>query len=87
MKLSEYIKEMTQLLEKEGDMDCIYRSDDEGNAYYKVSESGYSNYSYVDQMEDQYEVESFGIDEISWLVENEYIESEDEVVKVCVING
>lgn len=81
MKLSEYIKKMTELLESEGDMDCIYRKDDEGNAYYKA-ESGYCGYADKDTL-DGWEVECYCIDEASWLVEKEYI----DLVKVCVING
>jgi len=87
MKLSEYIKEMTELLEREGDMDCIYRKDDEGNAYYKVEGAGYTTLTYVDQMKNDYEVESYDEQEVEWLIENEYIESEDELVRVCVVNG
>lgn len=92
MKLSEYIKKMTELLEKEGDMDCICRKDDEGNAYYKA-ESGYTGYADKNTMKD-YEgirliagIECYCIDEADWLVENEYIDSEDDLVKVCIING
>tara|TARA_R100000951_G_scaffold96859_1_gene86312 strand:- start:203 stop:472 length:270 start_codon:yes stop_codon:yes gene_type:complete len=89
MKLSEYIKKMTELLESEGDMDCIYRKDDEiphlrwekGNTYYKA-ESGYCGYADKDTLEG-WEVECYCIDEASWLVENEYI----DLVKVCIING
>ena len=93
MKLSEYLKEMTELLEAHGDMDCIYRKDDEGNAYCKVESFGYSTLARVDQMKNDYEVESYDpklIDldeqEVEWLIENEYIESEDELVRVCIIN-
>lgn len=93
MKLSEYLKEMTELLDAHGDMDCIYRNHDEGNAYYKVESFGYSTLARVDQMKNDYEVESYDpklIDldeqEVEWLIENEYIESEDELVRVCIIN-
>ena len=87
MKLSEYVKQMADLLEREGDMACIYRKDDEGNAYYKVEGAGYTTLTYVDQMKNDYEVEALCCDEIPFLLENEYIQSEDELVKVCVING
>ena len=76
---------MTKLLEKEGDMDCICRKDDEGNAYYKA-ESGYIGYADKNTMKD-YDIECYCIDEADWLVENEYIDSEDDLVKVCIING
>ena len=85
MKLSEYIKQMTELLEMRGDMPCIYRKDDEGNAYCQA-ESGYCGFADKNTLQD-HEIECYCIDEASWLVENEYISSEDDLVKVCIING
>jgi hypothetical protein len=87
MKLSEYLTKMTDLLKQEGDMDIIYRKDDEGNSYSKVEDSGYTGIANKSQMETNYEIECYNLDEASWLVENEYIESEDELTKVCIING
>ena len=83
MKLSEYIKEMTELLEHEGDMECIYRKDDEGNAHYRVDGSGYTKY--VTEL--QYDNEVYDHEEFGWLLDQEYIESVDELIKVCIING
>ena len=87
MKLSEYIKKMTELLEKQGDMDCIQASwmPNEGTVYYKAK-SGYTGYADKNTL-DEHLIECHDIDEASWLVENEYIESEGDLVKVCIING
>lgn len=87
MKLSEYVKKMTELLEKEGDMDAIQASwmPNEGTVYYKAK-SGYTGYADKNTLADP-QVECHDIDEASWLVENEYIESEGDLVKVCIING
>lgn len=37
MKLSEYIKDCEKVLEKYGDLDLVYSSDDEGNEFQKVN--------------------------------------------------
>ena len=86
MKLSKYIKEMTELLEKEGDMDCISINPSR-STYYKVEQAGYTTLVRVDQMKNNYEFEDFDEQEVEWLIENEYIDSEGELVKVCVVNG
>ena len=36
MKLTEYIKELQDLLSEHGDLKCIYSTDDEGNGYSEV---------------------------------------------------
>ena len=36
MKISEMIKNLSGFMEKYGDLECWYASDDEGNAYHKV---------------------------------------------------
>ena len=33
MKISELIKELTDIMEHVGDIECIYSTDDEGNGY------------------------------------------------------
>lgn len=76
---------MTELLAKEGDMQCVYRRDDEANYYYKA-ESGYLGHADKNTLKD-YEIECYCIDEADWLVENEFIDSADDLVKVCIING
>ena len=87
MKLSEYIEKMTELLEKEGDMDAIYASwqPNEGTVYYKAK-SGYTGYADKNTL-DEHLIECHDIDEASWLVKCGYIDSEDDLVKVCIING
>ena len=40
MLLSEKIAELQQALEKHGDLECIYASDDEGNSFKKVNVGG-----------------------------------------------
>lgn len=40
IKLSKYIEELNKLLKKEGDVDCFYAADEEGNSYKKVNYTG-----------------------------------------------
>jgi len=36
MKISRIIKDLTNIMKKYGDLDCVYTIDEEGNAYHKV---------------------------------------------------
>ena len=36
MKLSRIIKDLTNIMKKYGDLECVYTIDEEGNAYHKV---------------------------------------------------
>jgi hypothetical protein len=48
MKLSEYIKGLTEFMSENGDMDVYYASDDEGNSYTRVGYSGSKFYLHPD---------------------------------------
>lgn len=40
MKLNDYIKHLQKLEEKHGDLEVVYSSDDEGNSYHSVYNTG-----------------------------------------------
>lgn len=79
MKVSEMIKNLQGFLEKNGDLDCWYATDDEGNGFETVVYEPSLMYHDSD-----YEVyDANGLQEI--FEENPY-DSIDNYTKVCVIN-
>jgi hypothetical protein len=76
MLLSKYISDLQAFLKKNGDMECVYARDDEGNGYQKVEWSG-SLYYHIDFM---YSPQDFQSEVVS---EGYDIE---EFVQVCVVN-
>jgi len=81
MKLSEYIKSLSDMLEEHGDMNCFYASDDEGNSYQKVGYAG--SILYTDEP-DAYRPDTVYCDED--LVTE--VEDDDSRVfhKICIVN-
>jgi hypothetical protein len=57
MKLSEIIKELQEFYKENGDMECYYSHDDEGNGYQKVNYTATLRFLNQDER-DEYEVES-----------------------------
>lgn len=75
MLLSKYIEGLQKFLNSEGDMECYYASDDEGNDYIHVSFNGSLRYTYDDKA---YRAET---------IDEEEIEEDDKFIrKICVIN-
>ena len=81
MKLSKYIADLQEFLKENGDMECVYAKDDEGNGYQKVGWSG--SLYYTNQL-DQYYIETmYNIEDVQSEVDEEDV---DEFVQVCVVN-
>ena len=77
MKLSEYIKHLEELMKTEGDLECWYSADDEGN-YYQPLNYEPSMMVYVEQDDDLHSGDDY----------EEILEDygEDECRKVICIN-
>lgn len=61
MKLSKYIELLQRTLKYEGDLECVYSTDDEGNAYHKVNYAG--SHLYFENLEDYY-LEQVDVEEL-----------------------
>lgn len=76
MKLSKYIKGLQEILKKDGDLECYYASDPEGNSYNRVTYNG----------------GIFYIDELYHRIDCVYSEEDleeygpDNLIKICVVN-
>jgi hypothetical protein len=75
MKLSEYIKNLQSFMDRYGDLDCWYETDDEGNEYHPIvyEPSLYCIFKHNGEVHD--------IEDTGWLEmeSNEYDE-------ICVVN-
>jgi hypothetical protein len=83
MLLSKYISDLQAFLKKNGDMECVYARDDEGNGYQKVEWSGslyYTNELNEYHIDFMYSPQDFQSEVVS---EGYDIE---EFVQVCVVN-
>ena len=78
MKISEMIKNLEEFMAENGDLDCWYATDDEGNAYHEIYYS--PTFSYVNEDGDMYSEEDL----------EEYLEdyelTKDDVTPVCIVN-
>ena len=81
MKVSEMIKNLQEFMAENGDIDCYYAKDDEGNGYYKVYYE--PTLMYVDEDGEAYSIKSIEEDK-----EDGYLTDEDlaKFTKACVIN-
>lgn len=77
MKISEMIKNLQKFMAEQGDLECWYATDDEGNGYHQIYY--YPSLYYIDSDYEIYgSLEDLEIDE-----EN----MEDEGIKpICVVN-
>ena len=76
MKVSEMIKNLQKFMEKNGDLDCWYAVDDEGNGYQEV------NYS-----PSLYYIDKFNGEVYATLEDIEECEVDFEDVKtICIVN-
>jgi len=75
MKLSEYINNLQSFLEENGDMECYYAKDAEGNGYCTLSYSG--TLMFAQELE-------YYADLISTEDAEEY--DDQELTRVCVVN-
>lgn len=81
MKVSEMIKNLQEFMEENGDIDCYYAEDDEGNGYKAVHYS--PTLMYVDEDGDAYSIESIDEDkEDGYLTDEEFAKFK----KVCIVN-
>lgn len=81
MKVSEMIKNLQKFMEENGDIDCYYAKDDEGNGYSEVYYS--PTLMYVDGYGEAYSIESIEQDKKDgYLTDEEYAGFE----KVCIVN-
>ena len=78
MKVSEMIKNLQDFMEENGDIDCYYAVDDEGNDYKEVYYS--PTLMYENPYGDLYQVEE--------IEEDESLDEEErtEFKKVCIVN-
>ena len=81
MKVSEMIKNLQEFMAENGDIDCYYAGDDEGNSYKDVHYS--PTLMYVDKYGEAYSIESIEEDK-----EDGYLTDEvfAEFKKVCIVN-
>ena len=79
MKVSEMIKNLQGFLEKNGDLECWYAIDDEGNGFKTVVYK--PSLMYLDT---DYEV--YNANELQEIFEEDPFDSIDNYTKVCVIN-
>ena len=61
MKLSKYIELLQRTLSSEGDLECIYATDEEGNGFHKVDYAG--AIYYFENLEDYY-LEQVDVEEL-----------------------
>ena len=82
MKLSEYIEALQSKLDEQGDLECYYASDPEGNHYHKVHWAGTKRFTTDPLTETLFSVYS-GKEEY-----NDEYEEEDrsELLPFCIIN-
>lgn len=74
MKISEMIKNLQSFMEENGDLDCYYAVDEEGNGYSKIHYEP-SKY-YATEYEEVYQFEDL-----------EYMEIDiEDVTPICVVN-
>ena len=75
MKVSEMIKNLQEFMNENGDLDCYYAVDDEGNGYseihYTPSKYYVNNYGDVFQQEDYDEADE---------------EDKEDLTPICVVN-
>ena len=81
MKVSEMIKNLQEFMEENGDIDCYYAEDDEGNGYKAVYYS--PTLMYVGEDGDGYSIESIEEDR-----KDGYLSDEDfaNFKRVCIVN-
>ena len=81
MKVSEMIKNLQGFMEENGDIDCYYAEDDEGNGYKAVYYS--PTLMYVDEDGEAYSIESIDEDR-----KDGYLSDEDfaNFKRVCIVN-
>ena len=81
MKVSEMIKNLQEFMAENGDIDCYYAVDDEGNDYKEVYYS--PTLMYVDEDGAAYSIEPIKEDR-----ENGYLTDEEfaKFKKVCIVN-
>ena len=81
MKVSEMIKNLQEFMEENGDIDCYYAVDDEGNGYKEVYYE--PTLMYVDEDGGAYSIESIDEDrKDGYLTDEEFAEFK----KVCIVN-
>jgi len=80
MKLSKVISELQEVLQKEGDLDCYFASDDEGNSYQKQWCTG-TVMGIRKQDKDNYRPELYSIEELE-----DYDLEYDDIIKIVVTN-
>lgn len=73
MKISEMITNLQEFMAKNGDLDCWYASDDEGNSFHKVYYSPSLFYHNLDNDEMHDCIEEFG-------------GYKDDIHPVCIVN-
>jgi len=83
MKLSEYIKGLQKFLKENGDMECYYAKDDEGNAYQEVHYTG-SKFIITDSQKDEYYPDLIDTNDTERV--EDLKRDSDDFSFVCVIN-
>lgn len=61
MKLSKYVEHLQGVLKNEGDLECVYATDEEGNGFHKVNYAG--AIYYFENLEDYY-LEQVDVEEL-----------------------
>lgn len=75
MKISKMIKNLQEFMAENGDLDCWYAKDDEGNGYQRVYYA--PSLYYVDEDQEVYG----NIEDLE-----EYDLTEEDVTKICIVN-
>lgn len=79
MKLSKYIASLQKFLKENGDLDCYYAIDDEGNGYQQVNWAGTKMLRYKHS-------QSYRPDLLQTSDIEEYDYDPNDCIPVCVIN-
>ena len=82
MLLSSYIESLQKFMEENGDLECFYATDDEGNAYQRVSWTGSLMYL-PKYAENEWRPDLFCQEDVD---NNEHGDEDDKVTPVVVIN-
>lgn len=81
MKISEMIENLQEFMNENGDIDCYYAEDDEGNGYHEVHYE--PTLMYVDEDGEAYSVKNIEEDkEGGYLTDEEFIKFK----RVCIVN-
>lgn len=86
MKISKLIKNLQDVLNKDGDLECYYASDDEGNHHCPIYFDAGTFYTLKENVENnERDIEVYNENDLQDLYDYEECKPED-IVKICIVN-